>query len=140
MEMSSGEEPCGGLDEDRCVGRSSYPMVSSLGRIAVAGSLASSSAIAASVSRPTGPRRSVISGCEASGTCLGCVERGADSGGRDTLAGGRDVLRPGERGSSGRNDRDRGGLPGLTANELPQIALSHEQPLRGNNWLRIGVG
>jgi hypothetical protein len=59
--MISGEEPRSIVLEEGCFGRSSYGMVSTFSRM-VGGTLASSSSIATSVSRPTGASLIVISG------------------------------------------------------------------------------
>ena len=144
MLMSSGEEPCGGRDE-RGLGWSSYAIVSIRGRTTVGASLAMSSAIAANVSRPMGPRLSVISGCEVSARGVRGGMRAGESAARTfarpVRSGGRDVLRrSGKRmEGSGRGVRLRSGLPVLTAKVPPQSGVSHAGPHPCNNWLRIAI-
>ena len=83
MVMISGEEPLNDAVEERSFGRSSYRTVSIWGRGNGRNPLASSSSIAASVSRPTGACLIVISGLDASAR--------TSRGGREVFRAGRDA-------------------------------------------------
>src|SRR5260370_6344240 len=86
MVMISGEELITDALEGRSFGRSSYRMVSIWGRGNGRNPLASSSSMAASVSRPTGACLIVISGADVSARASRGgreVRAGRDAGGRE---------------------------------------------------------